>query len=36
MFVGAGGGATWVSRGFNQTYYGVTPADSARSGATGV
>lgn len=32
VFVGAGVGATWVSQGFNETYYGVTPADSARSG----
>jgi MipA family protein len=32
IFTGAGLGATWVSRGFNQTYFGVTAEDSNRSG----
>ncbi|WP_374726872.1 MipA/OmpV family protein [Paraburkholderia strydomiana] len=32
VFVGAGMGATCVIQGLNQTYYGVTSADSARSG----
>ncbi|MDE1178998.1 MipA/OmpV family protein [Paraburkholderia sp.] len=32
VFAGAGLGATWVSSGFNQTYFGVTADDSARSG----
>ena len=32
VFVGAGVGASWVSQGFNQAYYGVTEQDSARSG----
>jgi outer membrane scaffolding protein for murein synthesis (MipA/OmpV family) len=32
VFAGVGLGATWVSAGFNQTYFGVTQDDSARSG----
>jgi len=32
IFVGAGVGASWVSQGFNQVYYGVTEEDSTRSG----
>ncbi|EHP38070.1 MltA-interacting MipA [Cupriavidus basilensis OR16] len=32
VYAGAGLGASWVSHGFNQTYYGVTPDDAARSG----
>ncbi|WP_168788408.1 MipA/OmpV family protein [Paraburkholderia aromaticivorans] len=32
VFVGGGLGATWVSGGFNETYYGVTAQDSAKSG----
>ncbi|MGO4815569.1 MipA/OmpV family protein [Cupriavidus sp. 2MCAB6] len=32
VYAGAGLGASWVSQGFNQTYYGVTPDDAARSG----
>lgn len=32
VLVGGGLGATWVSSGFNQTYYGVTPEDNAKSG----
>ncbi|WP_250519070.1 MipA/OmpV family protein [Caballeronia sp. ATUFL_M1_KS5A] len=32
VIVGAGAGATWVSSGFNETYFGVTADDSARSG----
>jgi len=32
VFLGAGLGMTWVSRSFNQTYFGVTEADSAASG----
>lgn len=32
IFLGIGLGATWVSSSFNQTYFGVTPADSAASG----
>jgi outer membrane scaffolding protein for murein synthesis (MipA/OmpV family) len=32
MFVGGGLGATWVSAGFNETYYGVTAEDAAKSG----
>jgi len=31
-FLGAGIGLTWVSRSFNQTYFGVTQADSTASG----
>lgn len=32
VFLGAGFGMTWVSRSFNQTYFGVTSGDSAASG----
>lgn len=32
IFVGGGLGATWVSGGFNETYYGVTAEDAAKSG----
>ncbi len=32
VMLGAGLGMTWVSRSFNQTYFGVTAADSAASG----
>jgi MipA family protein len=32
VFIGTGVGASWVSQGFNQVYYGVTEQDSARSG----
>ncbi|MFL9901241.1 MipA/OmpV family protein [Paraburkholderia fungorum] len=32
IFAGAGLGATWVSQGFNQTYFGVTAEDASRSG----
>jgi outer membrane scaffolding protein for murein synthesis (MipA/OmpV family) len=32
VFAGAGVGASWVSQGFNQVYFGVTQDDSARSG----
>lgn len=32
VFIGAGAGATWVSGGFNETYYGVTPDDAQKSG----
>ncbi|WP_248323747.1 MULTISPECIES: MipA/OmpV family protein [unclassified Caballeronia] len=32
VFVGGGAGATWVSGGFNETYYGVTQEDAQRSG----
>jgi MipA family protein len=32
IFVGTGVGASWVSQGFNQVYYGVTAEDSTRSG----
>ncbi|SAL00211.1 MltA-interacting protein MipA [Caballeronia pedi] len=30
VFVGGGLGATWVSGGFNETYYGVTSEDSQK------
>lgn len=32
VFLGGGVGATWVSGGFNETYYGVTPEDAQKSG----
>jgi outer membrane scaffolding protein for murein synthesis (MipA/OmpV family) len=32
VFIGGGLGATWVSGGFNETYFGVTAQDSTRSG----
>ena len=32
VFIGGGLGATWVSGGFNETYYGVTSEDSQKSG----
>ena len=32
VFAGAGVGASWVSQGFNQVYYGVTDEDAAPSG----
>ncbi|MEM5388522.1 MipA/OmpV family protein [Paraburkholderia phymatum] len=32
IFIGGGLGATWVSGGFNETYYGVTAQDAAKSG----